>query len=199
MMDCKEALREAGGDVAAAEEWLRKKLKGKMDARVSRAAGEGRIAVAVADDERAAAIVEREGLTIAWRRQLGKQVADKGVKFRIAAIGIGINLRRLCIARTAQPLCFAVGIGSDHNHFPICLCTGNFCLLATKRPMLLGFPLPFRPHSAIYRFADFCRQVDFLDPHIHHHNPHGTAGKVVELVAQIDHQLIPFATDHFLE
>ena len=58
MMDCKKALAEAGGDIAVAEENLRKKLKGKMDARTERAAGEGRIALAVSDDGRSAAIIE---------------------------------------------------------------------------------------------------------------------------------------------
>ena len=56
MMDCKKALAENNGDRVAAEEWLRKKLKGKMDTRTDRAAGEGRIAVAVKGD--AAVIVE---------------------------------------------------------------------------------------------------------------------------------------------
>ncbi|MEM7621972.1 MAG: translation elongation factor Ts [Planctomycetota bacterium] len=58
MMECKKALVEVGGDVDAAEDFLRKKLKGKMEKRSDRAAGEGRIAVAVADDNSAAAIVE---------------------------------------------------------------------------------------------------------------------------------------------
>jgi len=58
MMDCKKALTETDGDVAQAEENLRKKLKGKMDARTERAAGEGRIAIASSDDGRAAAIIE---------------------------------------------------------------------------------------------------------------------------------------------
>jgi len=58
MMECKKALAEAGGDVDAAEELLRKKLKGKMEKRADRAAGEGRVAIAVADDGSAAAIVE---------------------------------------------------------------------------------------------------------------------------------------------
>ena len=47
MMDCKQALAETNGDEAAAEDWLRKKLKGKMDTRTERAAGEGRIEVAI--------------------------------------------------------------------------------------------------------------------------------------------------------
>ncbi len=56
MMECKKALTEAGGDQEAAEELLRKKLKGKMETRTDRAAGEGRIGVAIDGDK--AAIVE---------------------------------------------------------------------------------------------------------------------------------------------
>lgn len=58
MMDCKKALAEAGGDIVAAEEWLRKHAKGKMDKRAERPAGEGRIAIATSKDGRCAAIVE---------------------------------------------------------------------------------------------------------------------------------------------
>ncbi|MEL7472013.1 MAG: translation elongation factor Ts [Planctomycetota bacterium] len=58
MMECKKALAEAGGDAEQAEALLRKKLKGKMDTKLDRAAGEGRIAIALADDHSAAAIVE---------------------------------------------------------------------------------------------------------------------------------------------
>ncbi|MHC5023369.1 MAG: translation elongation factor Ts [Planctomycetota bacterium] len=56
MMDCKKALTETNGDMAAAEEWLRERVKGKMEARTERATGEGRIGIAV--DGAAAAIVE---------------------------------------------------------------------------------------------------------------------------------------------
>jgi len=56
MMDCKKALTECGGDAAAAEEWLRERMQGKMAERTERATGEGRIGVAVAGDK--AAIVE---------------------------------------------------------------------------------------------------------------------------------------------
>jgi elongation factor Ts len=58
MMDCKEALSQNNGDVTAAEDWLRKKLKGKMDKRTERAAGEGRIAVASDERHGVATIVE---------------------------------------------------------------------------------------------------------------------------------------------
>jgi elongation factor Ts len=56
MMACKAALAEANGDVEKAEEILRKQLKGKMDARTDRVAGEGRVAIATTGE--AAAIVE---------------------------------------------------------------------------------------------------------------------------------------------
>lgn len=58
MMDCKEALAATGGDRAAAEDYLRKKLKGKMELRTDRAAGEGCITVAVSEDGKSAAIAE---------------------------------------------------------------------------------------------------------------------------------------------
>ena len=47
MMECKRALEEASGDPERAEELLRKKMKGKMDARTDRAAGEGCVSVAM--------------------------------------------------------------------------------------------------------------------------------------------------------
>jgi elongation factor Ts len=56
MMACKKALTEAKGDFEKAEELLRKELKGKMDTKTDRAAGEGRIAIAKTNE--AAAIVE---------------------------------------------------------------------------------------------------------------------------------------------
>lgn len=56
MMACKAALHEANGDVERAEEILRKQLKGKMDSRAGRAAGEG--AIKVATSREAAVIVE---------------------------------------------------------------------------------------------------------------------------------------------
>ncbi len=56
MMACKSALIEAKGDFEKAEDLLRKQLKGKMDTKTDRAAGEGRIAIAKSRE--AAAIVE---------------------------------------------------------------------------------------------------------------------------------------------
>lgn len=58
MMACKAALTEADGDPEKAEELLRKQLKGKMDARTDRAAGEGRVGVQLGDGRGQAALVE---------------------------------------------------------------------------------------------------------------------------------------------
>lgn len=58
MMACKSALGETAGDVDAAEELLRKQLKGKMEKRTDRTAGEGRVAIAVSSDSSSGAIIE---------------------------------------------------------------------------------------------------------------------------------------------
>jgi len=58
MMECKKALVESGGDFEKAEELIRKKMKGKMDGRTDRVAGEGRIAIAVNEGSGAATIIE---------------------------------------------------------------------------------------------------------------------------------------------
>ena len=58
MMACKAALIETKGNFDAAEELLRKQLKGKMDARTDRAAGEGRVGILLNADRSQAAIVE---------------------------------------------------------------------------------------------------------------------------------------------
>jgi len=58
MMECKKAMVETGGDVEKAKDLLRKTMKGKMDAKTDRAAGEGRIAIAVNEASGVAAIVE---------------------------------------------------------------------------------------------------------------------------------------------
>jgi len=75
MMECKQALSESDGDVEAAIELLRKKLKGKMDERSDRAAAEG--VVAVARGEGAVALVELNSETdFAARNDSFTEAAD---------------------------------------------------------------------------------------------------------------------------
>jgi len=47
IMDCKKALADADGDMNNAEALLKERMKGKMDTRTDRAAGEGRVEVAM--------------------------------------------------------------------------------------------------------------------------------------------------------
>ena len=58
MRECKKALIEADGDIEKAEILLRKKLKGKMEAKTDRVAGEGRVEIAVSDDGSSAVLVK---------------------------------------------------------------------------------------------------------------------------------------------
>lgn len=84
MMECKKALVDAGGDYAKAEDILRKNMKGKMDTKTDRAAGEGRIAIAVSPNEAAAAIIELRAETdFTAKNEKFIAVAD-----RVAHIGL---------------------------------------------------------------------------------------------------------------
>ena len=58
MMDCKRALEEAGGDIEAAIEQLRRKSALKAEKRAGRTAAEGLLGLRVSDDGRRAALVE---------------------------------------------------------------------------------------------------------------------------------------------
>lgn len=58
MMECKNALVEAGGDIEAAIEQLRKSGLAQADKKAGRTAAEGKVALAVADDNSKAVLVE---------------------------------------------------------------------------------------------------------------------------------------------
>jgi elongation factor Ts len=56
IMECKQALADADGDMGAAERLLKERAKGKMDTRTDRVAGEGRVAAFIEGDR--AAVIE---------------------------------------------------------------------------------------------------------------------------------------------
>ncbi len=58
MMDCKKALTESGGDEEKAIAWLKERNKGKLEERADNVTAEGRMFVAVAPENAAAALVE---------------------------------------------------------------------------------------------------------------------------------------------
>jgi len=75
MMDCKAALAETKGDMKAAEALLRERMKGKMDTRTDRAAGEGQIAVAI-DGARATIVELRAETDFTVRNENFRKMAD---------------------------------------------------------------------------------------------------------------------------
>ena len=75
IMDCKQALAEANGDMKKAEEILSEKLKGKMDTRTDRAAGEGRVAACI-DGSRASIVEIRAETDFTSRNDEFKAMAD---------------------------------------------------------------------------------------------------------------------------
>lgn len=58
MMECKKALLSVGGDIELAIEEMRKRGLAKNDKLASRVASEGRVACAVSDDRKTAAMIE---------------------------------------------------------------------------------------------------------------------------------------------
>ena len=87
MMACKKALGEANGDFESAKDILRKSLKGKMESKSGRPAGEGRVEIAIASNGSAAAIVEIRAETdftakndkfIEAARQVAKMALETG-------------------------------------------------------------------------------------------------------------------------
>src|SRR5699024_4798047 len=58
MMECKNALVEADGDIARAEELLRVKLGSRAGKAASRVTAEGLVAAFISDDDKKGAIVE---------------------------------------------------------------------------------------------------------------------------------------------
>jgi len=58
MMECKSALVEADGNAQEAKDLLQRKYKGKMEKRAGNVTGEGRVAIAVADDRKSGAIID---------------------------------------------------------------------------------------------------------------------------------------------
>lgn len=77
MMECKHALTECQGDLAAAIEWLRKKYKGKMADREGRATAEGRISVFIDKAKGVGGIIELQCET--------KPVADNDLFINLAS------------------------------------------------------------------------------------------------------------------
>ncbi len=87
MMDCKEALTVNNGDMKAAEEWLRAKMKGKMDTRTERTTGEGRVAIVIEGSNAAIIEVQCETDFTARNDDFNKMVKDVAAMALKAPVG----------------------------------------------------------------------------------------------------------------
>jgi elongation factor Ts len=123
MMDCKTALIEAKGDIKVAEEQLREKLKGKMDSRTDRNAGEGCIAVAV-DGDRAAIVEVRAETDFTARnsefRAMAQDLAQAAAKGPAGKVAFSDSMKkRLDDVRikTGENISFAGGVTVQGGNF----------------------------------------------------------------------------------
>jgi len=97
MMDCKKALNETNGDLAAAADWLRTKGIAKADKKASRVAAEGLVAVAL--DGTTGALVEVNSETDFVARNDGFQAAVT----EVAQLALAANSNEdLASAKTAS-------------------------------------------------------------------------------------------------
>jgi len=97
MMDCKKALNETNGDLAAAADWLRTKGIAKADKKASRVAAEGLVAVALAP--KTGALVEVNSETDFVARNDGFQAAVS----EVATLALSANSsEELAASKTAS-------------------------------------------------------------------------------------------------
>jgi elongation factor Ts len=87
MMDCKKALQETDGDVAAAIDWLRAKGLSKAAKKADRAAAEGLVAGKLSDDGKTGALIELNAET----DFVAKNDIFQGVARDIAAVALTVD------------------------------------------------------------------------------------------------------------
>ncbi len=136
MMDCKAALTETGGDMEAAQDWLRKKGLSKAAKKAGRVAAEGLIGVLTAGTKGVAVEVNSETDFVARNEQfqglvkmiaqvalkagadvekikaapVGSLTVERAIQDAIATIGENMSLRRAALLEVGQ------GVVSSYVH-----------------------------------------------------------------------------------
>jgi elongation factor Ts len=99
MMDCKKALQENNGDIAAAIDWLRAKGRSKAAKKADRAAAEGLVAGKLSDDGKTGALIELNAET----DFVSKYDTFQGVARDIADVALTVEgVDALNAAKTAK-------------------------------------------------------------------------------------------------
>jgi elongation factor Ts len=99
MMDCKRALMENNGDIAASIDWLRAKGLSKAAKKADRAAAEGLVAGRLSDDGKTGALIELNAET----DFVAKNDIFQGVARDFATVALGVDgVDALTAAKTAK-------------------------------------------------------------------------------------------------
>lgn len=99
MMDCKRALSENNGDIAASIDWLRTKGLSKAAKKADRAAAEGLVAGKLSDDGKSGALIELNAET----DFVAKNDIFQGAARDIATVGLTVDgVDALTAAKTAK-------------------------------------------------------------------------------------------------
>lgn len=121
--DCRTALIESGADLAKAEALLRERLKGKMDNRSDRAAGEGCVSVVI-DGAKAAIVQVRSETDFTAKndefRQLAKELATMALTAPAGEVVMSTEMTaRLDTLRikTGENISLARGVRLDGGSF----------------------------------------------------------------------------------
>jgi len=100
MMDCKKALQENNGDVAASMDWLRTKGLAKAAKKADRAAAEGLVAGKIAADGKSGVLVEFNAETDFVAKNDGFQAAAR--EFADVALKVGGDVDAILVAKTSM-------------------------------------------------------------------------------------------------
>ncbi len=158
--DCRSALAETGGDLPKAEALLRERLKGKMDTRSDRAAGEGCIAVSV-QGEKASIIEVRSETDFTAKNEEFRALAAELVKMSIGAPAGTVAMTAEMTARldtvrirTGENISFARGTRLDGGAF------GHYLHHDSKLGVLLQYQGELAPDLA----TGICQHIAAVVP-----------------------------------
>ena len=163
MMECKKALQEAGGDMEAAKDVLRKKGLATAEKKAGRATTEGLIAIARSADGRSAAMVEAQCETDFCARndefksmvtavaQLAGAAGRDGPVEQTEQIAAAVQA---CLAKTGENMSYARGVKLSAPTI------GTYLHHNKKVGVLVGIEGDIGDQT----LADLCMHVAFADP-----------------------------------
>ena len=162
MMECKKALKEAGGDIEAAKDILRRKGLATAEKKAGRATKEGLVAISVAPDRRSAAMIEVQCETDFCARNetfraLAKSLAEMAVKCRDGEVQATDATRAAvhdALAKIKENMSYARGIKISASR------VGAYLHHNNEVGVLVGIEGDISDET----LADLCMHIAFADP-----------------------------------